>query len=379
MSRFADILATLGAGFSSLADPASNPVAAVFALAILVLGLLLFILLVFLALASFGGAPEPARRPAPAEDARARRRRVTAQIVLIGVLAVAATVAWSYGVSDPVCARCHFTQGAVESHAESSHGAIACTSCHVAPGLANGALARARGVRNAFVSVAGQAPAGPVDAYVANAACVGCHTAVIEGTTLARSVRMRHSDVLAAGYVCVDCHNTEGHGTSVRKPAYPRMSQCITCHDDTTAPSGCETCHSKDVGVAVRRLKRPFAQVVTSREDCRGCHAIESCNECHGLELPHSDEFEEGFHARKAFRDPGVCFKCHDLNVFCNDECHNFKVSPDGTKPTVLEHDNLGDFRSWHRQNKPGVQQCFCHDDDRERFCNWCHGLQPER
>ena len=157
------------------------------------------------------------------------------------------------------------------------------------------------------------------------------------------------------------------------------MSQCIACHDTDNASAECDVCHSEDVGVAVRRLQRPFAQTLTGREDCRGCHEVESCNDCHGLELPHSQEFIDGYHARPALVETSTCLKCHDIKAFCNG-CHEFKVDGYGATSWQKTHQNLGDFTSWHANSRgPGLGACRCHDSDRQRFCDYCHGELPPR
>lgn len=380
MNQIIEMIAVLRQGLQGLADPSSNPVAAVFMLALVVLSLLLIVLLVVFTLTLFGGGKqepvEPARKPqGPAEA----RRRLTIQAAVAMALLIGIAYAWSYSASDAMCARCHFTERAVESHAAGSHAGASCASCHVAPGVDGQILARVRGLENAVKVISGDVAVGPVSANVSNRSCLSCHKGIQAGVTLARSVRMRHAESLQIGHACIDCHNTEGHGTKVRKPAYPKMSMCVVCHDGKTARAECETCHSKDVGVAVRRLKRPFAQITTSREDCRGCHSIAPCNACHGLELPHSKLFVEGFHARQALLEPAVCIRCHDVKAFCN-VCHRFNVTVEGVKSWTRTHSNVGPFVAWHsRTPAVGLGSCLCHDENRQRFCNYCHGPQPER
>ncbi|PKQ29274.1 MAG: hypothetical protein CVT60_06185 [Actinobacteria bacterium HGW-Actinobacteria-10] len=381
MNRILDIIVSFRRGLESLADPASNPIAAVFMLAVIVLFLLILVMLTFLALTLFTGArEEPIRRSPADKDPRHVRRRVTAQAVSAVMLLVAALYGWNYSASNEMCVRCHYVERAIESHESGSHAQVRCKACHVGPGVDGSVLARVRGLENLVKVISGRGdPAGYASANVTNRSCLTCHEDIAQGVLLARSVRMRHVELLDIGHGCIDCHNTEGHGTSVRKPAYPRMSMCIGCHDGTRASAECETCHSEDVGVAIRRLKRPFAQITTSREDCRGCHSIVACNECHGLELPHSSQFIAGFHARKAFLEPSVCLRCHDVVKFCN-ACHRFSVTTVGATSWPRTHANVGPFVSWHA-NTPavGLGSCLCHDDDRQRFCNNCHGPQPER
>ncbi|MBN2821877.1 MAG: hypothetical protein JXR33_01605 [Coriobacteriia bacterium] len=376
----------LRAGWSALLDPASDPMAAVFSLAILVLVLLVVVLAVMLVVSyreaagrSAGVLEDEAARTRPTKH-RASRPAWLRWAGLVALLVVVALLGygWTYSTSDAACAGCHFTEQAVESHAEGSHADVPCRRCHVGPGAARSILARIEGAGNAMAYLTGTADIGPASARVVNEACVSCHEDAIREVTLARGIRMRHEDVLGIGHACIDCHNTEGHGVAVRRAVYPRMSLCISCHDDERETATCATCHSEDIGVAVRRMQRPYAQTNVAREDCRGCHSIESCNACHGLELPHSEQFMEGFHARKALLEPDVCARCHTLR-FCN-ECHRFTPSTTSQTSWDLKHGNMGSFRAWHSTvGDVGLGSCSCHDTDRERFCNYCHGPQPER
>lgn len=380
----ATLRSTFAAGLAALSDPASDPLSALLALASIVLVLLVLVLVTYLAVITVEGR----RRPAPVQDSQLTRagKSGPARVLglVVGIIAIAAIgYGWTYSASDAMCARCHFTSRAIDSHAEGAHADIACRSCHVGPGVRGAFTARIRGGVNLATQILGNASDEPVSAEVRNGACIACHENVASGVTVARSIRMRHSDVLELGHACTDCHNTEAHGTEVRRARYPRMGLCIGCHDGIKAASECDVCHSEDVGVAVRRLQRPFAKTNIEKDDCRGCHPIDTCNACHGLEMPHSQEFVEGFHARKGLTQTAVCLRCHDIAGFCNTGlCHMFPVSGQGAKTWRRYHEATGDFVAWHQNARdigPGFGPCSCHETDVEKWCNYCHGPQPER
>ncbi len=379
MINLTTITDALKAGFAALQAPADNPVAALFAIASMVLVLLIGVLVVYLALISVESrrepsGPAPSAPRSPSADARRRILRL-----VLGLVALAAlTYVWDYSTSDAACARCHFTKRAIDSHADGTHSDTACSTCHVGPGLSAAVQVRLRGLDNAVTQLSGE-PEDMAPTRVPNGACLSCHANVLEGVTVARSIRIRHSDLLEIGHACTDCHNTEGHGKEVARAQYPRMGLCIACHDGERAPAECDVCHSEDVGVAVRRLERPFAQISTGREDCRGCHPMDTCIACHGLELPHSDDFIRGYHALKGYTQTRMCLGCHDLKAFCNG-CHQFQVKTNGATSWPRYHISQGEFVVWHSNpNNPGIRECACHELDRKKFCNYCHGPQPER
>jgi hypothetical protein len=368
----------------ALVDPAANPLAALFSLAVIVLALLILLLVAYLVVVSVGDrrAPRDAASPVMTQRELSPRQRSRRLFLRVGtglVLLAAAAYGWTYSSGDVACGRCHYTQRAIDSHEGGAHAEVSCRACHVGPGASAAVFARISGAENLLSQMTGRPDDGIRSAEVANGACIECHADVLEGVLVARSIRIRHSDLLALAYACTDCHNTEGHGQQVRRALYPRMMQCLPCHDGKTAPSGCPACHSEDVGVAVRRLQRPFAQTNVDREDCRGCHSMEPCIACHGLELPHSREFKDGYHARKGLYETKVCVKCHDIKAFCN-ICHRFDAEGRGATTWKRTHANMGDFVTWHSTADPErAGSCRCHTDNRQQFCDYCHGPQPER
>lgn len=372
---------------SSIADPASNPVAAVMALAILATVLLLLVVLLAIALSrrSHGAeeGDELSELEALQQDSEGRsvlvqriwRRRVAGVLIALAVVTLL-VLGLGYTSTDSFCARCHSTERAFEAREEGAHAGVSCSACHEAGSLSGYVDAKSRGLENLYSEWAQRVGEGPFPSVVSDAACLNCHREIVEKTVVARSIRIRHFEVLESGYKCIDCHNTEAHGYDVARPRYPEMRYCILCHDGKTAPASCETCHPDDAGSAVRRSRRMFPKVNVVKEDCRGCHSVQPCIDCHGLELPHSRRFVSAYHARSAYADLDTCLSCHDLDVFCNDRCHNFAVervaSGDGLHRTGEEH-GVG-FLSRHATS--GKDYCAqCHGD---LICDYCHGEIPE-
>ncbi|MDZ4064290.1 MAG: hypothetical protein U1E22_06420, partial [Coriobacteriia bacterium] len=99
--------------------------------------------------------------------------------------------------------------------------------------------------------------------------------------------------------------------------------------------------------------------------DCRGCHSIETCNDCHGLEMPHPREFAAtGAHAKQAgFEGQRLCVKCHDVEKFCN-RCHQFGEAHGGAAWRVEHGPQTAAF---------GREVCEpCHHRSKD-FCALCH------
>ncbi len=366
---------------NALQHPGEDPLAALLVIATVGVAALLILVVSWLVVDSARDAGrrriEVREEQAPAVPRPLWRRCLPlgAVVLIAGAFAVAG---WSYGTSDKACASCHVTSAAVASHAEGTHARTRCSACHVGPGVRGAYVAAVGGSRNLVVEFTASYSDAMPYADVSSGSCVTCHEEVTSGTLTARGIRMRHTDVLDVGYECTDCHGTVGHGSAVRRERYPQMAQCIQCHDGSDAPSECDSCHSTDVGTATRTPGDDYVKADIQTDGCRGCHSMDSCIDCHGLELPHSEEFVTGFHARKALLQAQSCMKCHGISD-C-DQCHKFReLTPQGT-PVNPHAESVSGYVAWHRNARgPGVGSCSCHDLNRERFCNYCHGPQPER
>lgn len=373
-----DIWRTLS---TSIADPASNPLAAVLGLAVLVLALLILVILAYLVIThpESRGNDEVPGEGVSADDARRtrdKRDRLWTGTLLVLVAAVA-IAGIAYTSTDPFCKRCHYTERAFDSREEGSHPDVSCRACHEGGGVSVYLDAKSRGLSNLRKQIAGSGAKGPVNSTVADAACLDCHEDITKGTVVARSIDVRHSDIIEAGYHCVECHNTEGHGYDVARPRYPEMRYCITCHSKSEKLSACTSCHPEDAGVAVRRSRRIFPKTDVIKEDCRGCHSMQPCIECHGIELPHTRKFVSGYHAKWAYTNLEMCLSCHDMYAFCGPRCHNFAksgiVSKDGLHRIGEQHGS--DFRVTHR-SKSASYCAGCHGE--ADMCEFCHGDLPE-
>jgi hypothetical protein len=106
--------------------------------------------------------------------------------------------------------------------------------------------------------------------------------------------------------------------------------------------------------------------------DCGGCHDQTACDSCHGIRLPHTQEFMAYAHAREGVEDiwyngGRTCAKCHnDASRPCT-LCHKGRFPSHGTK-----------FAPIHSNGSPtGVGCDNCHAEMSYRpgrnFCELCH------
>ncbi|GAB4288862.1 MAG: hypothetical protein Kow0067_14630 [Coriobacteriia bacterium] len=290
----------------------------------------------------------------------------SATVPLLVVLAVLA--GYVATGTDAYCATlCHSSSEAVIAAAEIDHAS--CVSCHEQPGLW-GAVDNLSS-RTRMVVREMQSDASDVRVTLHPSGCLRCHGAVLDTVTEGPTgVRMSHREPVSAGMSCTECHRTVGH-TERRSEA--TMSQCLPCHDAERASADCETCHVLDPlteGIASEESTKTlgsgrvvYPTVPIDRRECGGCHdEANECDTCHGLRMPHSEEFIEGEHAQAAaFERKDLCYRCHEVWE-CN-PCHrNFNA-------------HGPNWKSEHRASAWDAG-CTCHQFRSDRdypICYRCH------
>lgn len=302
------------------------------------------------------------RRP---EEVARRALLVVGVAALLGLLVAIAPVVPAAG---PACGACHVPGDAVDSWRRSTHSSASCYSCHARPGPLGALEATLRG--------AGALIGGVPRAVPDSGSCLECHAEVAVNPLVARGIRVSHSEMIDAGMGCLLCHQAVGHGSpgqpakstaAPRRVVRPMMNRCVTCHDGKTASGECDVCH---VSNPADRSVRPAPVGVTPvRVRCDGCHkrsTEERCVSCHGLEMPHPEEFLRR-HAGLSVEDPSLCASCHEnaspqLGCACHDEA------------------NLhGTYSDWFPRHGAiasvnGRGGCRCHDTG---FCAQCHDGDP--
>lgn len=302
-------------------------------------------------------------------------RRAAVLVTWTGVAMILFVVAGTYVAtgSDRYCSgTCHASSPAVAAATKDAHEAVACVACHEAPGVGGVVGALASRTRQAVMQVSG-VTTGPVAPVPADR-CLSCHAAKLATTVTSTSsgIRMSHSQVLAAGLRCSECHQAVGHGTV---PVAGRMNVCVRCHNDRTAPARCSLCHTGDTGQAAAREQTFPTVVLGPVEDCGGCHAQTTCDNCHGIRMPHTTAFKQGGHARQgAFGGRTLCLRCHVLTD-CG-KCHDTSGAN-----AAAGHPYWGHPADWKTDHKalPTTSSCSCHQArmpatlQGQPFCKLCH------
>lgn len=350
---------------AAIEDPVGHMTVAALMMALAVGTLLVVCLLVLLAL----GIPSSRREgPQPVERPSVRPRRLGMRVDAIAAVAVAICLGlltgvwWVRGTSDEACLSCH--EKTVE--ANGAHASVGCRECHEAQGFLGIPENVLRRAHMQFARGGSLVRRASVQPDVPDARCVRCHRDGLDGDG-GGPVRMSHQEVGAAGMTCISCHGSAGsHETAEGAAAHPSMSTCLGCHDGTRASVACPTCHVGEPADAARAKKLPIMKVRLEKDrDCRGCHSMQSCIECHGLELPHPAAFRRGDHRRVAAFDGKSrrCYRCHS-ELWCANTCHDRAPG----KPQVWGHQP--DWKAAHATADP--RTCTtCHST--AQTCASCH------
>ena len=226
---------------------------------------------------------------------------------------------------------------------------------------------------------------GGADGYaqaVGSATCLGCHAATVKttATAAAQGVRVSHKEPLAAGADCTDCHKVYSGMVSSQTVG---MTPCLKCHDGQTASAKCTACHIKDIATAaVPNPERPITgRDLIETPNCYACHKTQSCDNCHGIRMPHTKEFELHGHARIAAMDIWFgsggqkCFKCHTATRNPCTKCHLGMMPSHGAGPFWAKD---------HQYASPKGCSVGCHGymtgaGTSRTMCEFCHapGIKP--
>jgi hypothetical protein len=349
-----------------LGNPKANPqmAFAVFAMAaILVVLVLMIIYTVFVMPSSAVLRRSKATSGGAGATPRKRRPPIRIPALVIVLLALAAVGSGYWTATRPaMCTSCHRATAVIDTAAQDAHRTVACISCHGAPGV-TGFVDNVTELARMAVRKAAGAPADGVSGSASNAACLSCHGRAISRTVTGASLglRMSHTAPLAQGMTCVECHRATGH---TGKRISITMNVCLPCHDGKRAPSTCGTCHVKDPQLARATDGVVYPKLEVANRDCGGCHTDQrTCDSCHGIRMPHSDEFKAGGHAKPAaFDGKKACFRCHQ--TWECDKCH---------MPFASGHPI--DWKTQHAK-APSTSGCGCHSartGSTKPFCATCH------
>jgi len=333
----------------------------------LILALMGALLLVLIVLAVFALADTfkaGVKRRALSSQVR-RRDRWVPPVLAIGAVAL---LVFLLAISPMIpsvgraCSSCHQIEVAVESWENGVHSGQSCYACHVGSTVGEAFGATVLGVAR---SVAGTSAVSATGVF--SSACLGCHDDVVDGV-IGEEIRVRHSDIIEVGMPCMSCHVAAGHEDGkMRSIQRSTMSVCLTCHDNVTASSECDVCHADHpLDTAATPAVAGATPIAVT---CAGCHsqALErQCVECHGLEMPHPQEFMSQ-HAGLSDDNSAMCTKCHALaSTTQGCGCHE-DVNLHGTYSEWFPRHGTAALAS-------GPMGCNCH---KQAFCAFCHTSDP--
>lgn len=270
----------------------------------------------------------------------------------LAAAAVALTLALGAGASAGVgCGACHEMEPYLTAHGESGHAGVSCAECHASEGwsapLEDGLRALGWIARKAIVETIppAAAPNGP---------CLDCHSDMLDEPVRSDAVIVRHSDF--SEEPCVTCHGGRAHEVSGRHYMAVHMEDCMGCHRASVRElRTCEVCHPPDApserspGWSAWRASHGKSWRQTHGmgdiEECRTCHAPQYCVSCHGVVLPHAEDWPAS-HGAEALASGGVaaCTESCHAQQWCTG-CHGVEMPhPAGFLPAHgIEAEEAGD------------------------------------
>lgn len=361
-------LSTLWQRFlQTVEHPAADPRRTVFLIGVVFVLVLIILLVIFILLpeeeeeeVDEWGSPVPA---APAPKAHSK-------VLLAVSLLLVALVLAGFGYGDwrsrkiSTCRSCHVLQPVVQTWQASTHSKVDCIACHASPGALGGVETRVRAlsdlIHNLAVPVTLRSPA-----TVNQENCISCHEEALSGVSTVGRLRIRHLDFVNR-VPCAQCHGRVGHdpqGTDTAAlSSSGAMSTCTDCHDGKTASRACSTCHVGDIAQAGAGPKEYARIDLAAPTTCKGCHSLDRCTACHGIEMPHPPGWgDPKMHAKAGAFDTTVCVRCHDAG--CS-PCHGGIHTSHGPD-WKTRHQTAGDG-AWctrcHAPQKVGTDMCrLCH------------------
>ncbi len=342
-----------------LSHPEVHPQEAAVILGIIII--IIFILLLLIGILAVKPHPKDLQKEKRDKEIKKKYKKERFLIgieIFIAIILLITTPALIYTSTPTFCNSCHTMQKDYKTWKTSVHKNVGCVACHQEPGILGFGIEKIAVTRMAVKFVLGSYK-NPILGEVRNKSCNRCHKNVKDKAIINRTIKVSHKEFLRKGAKCTECHNTVAHGKTVSQPKYPHMDYCVTCHNDKEVTCNCNLCHVEDIGKRPREIMNYPKVHMEKSIRCDGCHDTKTCNECHGVEMPHPAGFASPWQHAKlaAFDKQKICLKCHDLD-FCN-QCHMFPGHQYEFKPT-------------HGKEGRTEEGCTgCHRT--EKFCSLCH------
>jgi len=200
--------------------------------------------------------------------------------------------------------------------------------------------------------------------------CDACHRGVKPADHDSRWPKSHGRAALKSRARCLECHSRQYcdtcHRVPMPHPQYirarhgtmalgPDKRYCSLCHP----AEECSTCHQRTKPASHRAEDWPKQHASSKAGDprCVVCHGSNGCMDCHGLPMPHPDDWLLKAHGPETGESPGLCIRCHKPD-YCM-TCH------ESVPPKSHEAD---DFDKTHGA-----------DRDKQPVCALCHGRSPDQ
>lgn len=319
---------------------------------------------------------------------RARLKRIAVVVAVALGVVTALLVADRVTAGPEVCSACHEIRPAVATWERSVHFSVGCADCHVGP-YGPAQLPRsvveqtALLVRDSVSHVRGDYP-DPVTIdsadgeSIPDTVCFECHRADRQ-ITPKPGILIDHREHARRNDSCVSCHIRTAHPLPTRGSSLTLMTQCYTCHgtpEQPTASGECTACHPEDfdprpVSHETGKWSQQHGQVsLADTEQCDMCHEQAYCDDCHGLPMPHPENWldpEQG-HAVFSAESTQACAQCHKGGANLCTSCHH--PAFDSAKGSWLKQ---------HPEAPAPGGSAMCVDCHSPLFCSRCHAERRPR
>lgn len=283
------------------------------------------------------------------------------------------------------CSSCHEMTPEYVTWEVSSHSQLACTNCHIEPGVKNFVVHKVKSLKQVYYH-ATKTYLLPIEVPepIKNEVCEQCHDMKTRVVTTSGDIKIPHDKHLAQDIACVDCHSGVAHGNIATRQetidgdfdrwtvamgeaqmahrfTIAKMQTCMECHKERKAATTCETCHKK----IVQPANHQSADWVGKGEHGRTAIAdIDGCNRCHSITK--EDRSITGLNKVANYaRTNSYCFECH----------------------SKLPQSHDGGWRANHGTKAGGAerQNCLvCHSEQKplktdkaaKTYCQQCHKSQ---
>ncbi|MCL2654851.1 MAG: hypothetical protein FWD65_04020 [Coriobacteriia bacterium] len=251
------------------------------------------------------------------------------------------------------CKACHGHDQKVIAMQSGSHAKVSCVKCHEGGGI------MARYTVNSFQRIGhlltGFTAKSQPTGYSAapSTSCLNCHDKTLSGRIVsnnigANSIAVSHRELTDAGMQCGRCHNVAAKNMTAQSGT---MDTCLMCHDGKQASDSCTTCHVNtpqqtivSSGASSQNADRLVG--ADPKSQCYTCHTNPtSCDNCHGIRLPHPSGFTDSHPAAVLKYGLSTCTRCH------NDKDTSAGESAGGAMPCSQCHSYDSSNGRWDYQD----------------------------